>query len=94
MMKSRFQTLTRKCNGKWATVDTPCTLILECVFQVLVRRTVVVQDDASAKLKQHLKDKYLELFGLPLVVYTHSPSRFSIAQRIRKYTHVCHWCSG
>lgn len=49
IMYKSLQTMTVLCNKWWETVETAETLLLECVFQVSVRRMVVAADDPQCR---------------------------------------------
>lgn len=65
MMQKSLETMTKFCNNWWETVETSETLLMECIFQVSVRRMVVVADDPLGDTKLSQQREYEELLGLP-----------------------------
>lgn len=81
LMESRLSRMTRLCNRDWPTVDTAETILLECVFQVCIRKMLILEGDYDEAMKRSYIDMYGEFLGLPLHVYHHNPLTFVVAHR-------------
>jgi len=82
IMCDRYYRMKNACNAKHATVDSPETLFLECVFQCCVRLMGIATNDPEAGRKKTLQGKYAEFLGLPFTVELRNPLTFAIAHRV------------
>ncbi|OAG16066.1 hypothetical protein CC77DRAFT_1012736 [Alternaria alternata] len=79
----RLDRLRKRCNRWDATIDTPITLFVECIFQICVGlwdETRPMKENAVWSLdeKKAYKKKYGDLLGLPIVLQAWHPLCLSI----------------
>lgn len=91
LLRRHLAVMTKFCNKWWETVETTETLLLECIFQVSIRKMVVAADDPLGDTKRSQRRDYEELLGLPLVAGMNNGLRFSVAHRVHSMQMLTGW---
>ncbi|KAK4494869.1 hypothetical protein PRZ48_014225 [Zasmidium cellare] len=84
--RERLERMRTVCNKKWRTTDNDEKLYREILFQYCCSRTTKPE-------LQHLKQRYGDRLGLPLVIWMHTPLRLSIAHRLHGLGMLTGWVS-
>lgn len=86
LCEERLERMRLECNKKWATVDNAEKLYCEIIFQYCCSVTPLPKH-------KHLKKKYGDSLGLPLVLWWNNPLRLSIAHRVHGFGMATGWVS-